>query len=148
MVDFRGIMHSKLSFEKCFLSAPQPILLKQLSFFAPTDGHMFVVYLTARYTLFLYDISGRRLKRKFVPPRLPHVRHVVPLLPCGSLQLSCRHAPQGDHWDSRQRRWQGMEQRWTAEGGSSVAHSRKFTGLDTRQENGTEGRNASYVTSK
>lgn len=63
---------------------------------------------------------------------------IVPFFPCGSLQLSCRQAPQGDHWESRQECWQGMEQRWTAEGGSSPAHSLAFTGLDTEQRQGTQ----------
>lgn len=128
----------------------QPIPLKKVKVFCPDwwprvcppPAHL--THLLARCALFFDDISGRSLKRKFVPPRFPHVRHVVPLLPCGSLQLSCRHAPQGDHWDSRQRRWQGTEQRWTAEGGSSAAHSREITGLDTGQTNdkekGTEAR--------
>lgn len=55
----------------------------------------------------------------------------LPFLPCGSLQLSCRQAPQVDHWESRQWFWHGIEHRWTADGGSSPAHSLAFTGLDT-----------------
>lgn len=59
----------------------------------------------------------------------------IPLFPCGSLQLSCRHAPQCDHWESRQWCLQGMEQCWMAMGGSSAAHSLEFTGLETEQTN-------------
>lgn len=68
------------------------------------------------------------------------VYSTVPLFPCGSLQLSCRHAPQGDHWESRQWCWQGMEQCWTAEGGSSPAHSLEFTGLETEQTKRTQAK--------
>lgn len=65
--------------------------------------------------------------------RLNPIFSIIPFFPCGSLQLSCRQAPQGDHLESRHWCWQGMEQWWTAKGGSSPAHSLAFTGLDTEQ---------------
>lgn len=86
------------------------------------------------------DISGGTCKD--CPVSFP-VYCIIPRFPCSSLQLSCRHAPQGDHWESRQRCWQGMEQCWTAERGSSAAHSREFTGLETKQTKRNRSENAS-----
>lgn len=63
---------------------------------------------------------------------------IIPFFPCGSLQLSCRQGPQVDHWESRQCCWHWMEQYWTAEGGSSSAHSLAFTGLDTEHTKETK----------